>query len=202
MQCRRTFAHSRPSGPTSRASGGGRSGDAAKRIASRGPGLRGWPMIGSPNPASFIPGLAIASPSTTQGGSRMRESRTYGSVRGAPSNGRPYRDPNVSMTKPKIWVPSPSSNDTLPTIVVPRLLACWLFPLLLRKRTPIAPLRNQRPPQPRTPPWSISRCHTPYYLSIPNSQRSCDTPHRHCGERCYLDTMLCGQSISIPACEK
>src|SRR6266545_7629209 len=28
----------------------------------------------------------------TRGGSRMRESRTYGSVRGAPSNGRPYRD--------------------------------------------------------------------------------------------------------------
>ena len=34
-----------------------------------------------------------AVPSHTQGGSRMRESRTYGSVRGAPSNGRPYRDP-------------------------------------------------------------------------------------------------------------
>src|SRR5208282_759730 len=34
-----------------------------------------------------------ALPSHTQGGSRMRESRTYGSVRGAPSNGRPYRDP-------------------------------------------------------------------------------------------------------------
>src|SRR5437660_5260432 len=49
-------------------------------------------MIGSRNPASFIPGRAIASPSTTQGGSRMRESCTYGSVRGAPSNGRPYRD--------------------------------------------------------------------------------------------------------------
>ena len=29
----------------------------------------------------------------TRGGSRMRESCTYGSVRGAPSNGRPYRDP-------------------------------------------------------------------------------------------------------------
>jgi hypothetical protein len=28
----------------------------------------------------------------TRGGSRMRESCTYGSVRGAPSNGRPYRD--------------------------------------------------------------------------------------------------------------
>jgi hypothetical protein len=27
-----------------------------------------------------------------QGGSRMRESRTYGSVRGARSNERPYRD--------------------------------------------------------------------------------------------------------------
>src|SRR6266498_4817606 len=28
----------------------------------------------------------------TRGGSRMRESCTYGSVRGAPSNGRPYRN--------------------------------------------------------------------------------------------------------------
>ena len=28
----------------------------------------------------------------TRGGSRMRESRTYGSVRGTLSNGRPYRD--------------------------------------------------------------------------------------------------------------
>ncbi len=31
-------------------------------------------------------------PSRTRGGSRMRESRTYGSVRGALSNERPYRD--------------------------------------------------------------------------------------------------------------
>ena len=31
-------------------------------------------------------------PSDTRGGSRMRESRTYGSVRGALSNERPYRD--------------------------------------------------------------------------------------------------------------
>src|ERR1700682_3770172 len=30
-------------------------------------------------------------PSSTRGGSRMRESRTYGSVRGALSNERPYR---------------------------------------------------------------------------------------------------------------
>ena len=33
-----------------------------------------------------------ALPSNTRGGSRMRESRTYGSVRGALSNERPYRD--------------------------------------------------------------------------------------------------------------
>src|SRR6516162_8426371 len=35
------------------------------------------------NRISFIPGQAIALPSHTQGGSRMRESRPYGSVRGA-----------------------------------------------------------------------------------------------------------------------
>ena len=34
----------------------------------------------------------VASPSRTQGGSRMRESRLCGSVRGALSNERPYRD--------------------------------------------------------------------------------------------------------------
>jgi hypothetical protein len=34
----------------------------------------------------------VVSPSLTQGGSRMRESRTYGSVRGALRNERPYRD--------------------------------------------------------------------------------------------------------------
>ena len=45
-----------------------------------------------PKPRILHPWQAIASPSTTQGGSRMRESRTYGSVRGAPSNGRPYRN--------------------------------------------------------------------------------------------------------------
>jgi hypothetical protein len=37
-------------------------------------------------------GLSNASPSNTRVGSRMRESRTYGSVRGARSNARPYRD--------------------------------------------------------------------------------------------------------------
>src|SRR4029453_14189237 len=40
-------------------------------------------MLGSPNHSFFILGQAIASPSHTRGGSRMRESRPYGSVRGA-----------------------------------------------------------------------------------------------------------------------
>ena len=31
-------------------------------------------------------------PSNIRGGSRMQESCTYGSMRGAPSNGRPYRN--------------------------------------------------------------------------------------------------------------
>ena len=34
----------------------------------------------------------------TRGGNRMRESCTYGSVRGAPSNGRPYRDRRKFIT--------------------------------------------------------------------------------------------------------
>ncbi len=43
-----------------------------------------------------------ASPSNTRGGSRMRESRTYGSVRGARSNARPYRDrPLQEATAPR-----------------------------------------------------------------------------------------------------
>ena len=46
-----------------------------------------------PNRTSFIPGPTSVSPSLTRGGSRMRESRPCGSVRGALSNERPYRDP-------------------------------------------------------------------------------------------------------------
>src|SRR5215471_5696103 len=34
----------------------------------------------------------------TRGGNRMRESCKYGSVRGAPSNGRPYRDRREVLT--------------------------------------------------------------------------------------------------------
>src|SRR5215470_5001864 len=40
-------------------------------------------MTGFQNRSSSILGRALALPSHTRGGSRMRESRTYGSVRGA-----------------------------------------------------------------------------------------------------------------------
>ena len=39
------------------------------------------------------PTSTLASPSPTRGRNRMPELGTYGSVRGALSNGRPYRDP-------------------------------------------------------------------------------------------------------------
>src|SRR5580693_3836492 len=73
--------------------GGLRSSGAARRIARHGRTWPSSPITGFPNRASSTPGPTSASPSNTQGGSRMRESRTYGSVRGALSNERPYRDP-------------------------------------------------------------------------------------------------------------
>src|SRR5260370_18055420 len=95
MQCRPTSRHLRPSGSMSPDSGGARFDGAVKRTARRGHGSRSWLTTSFPNPASFILGQACALPSNTQGGSGMRESRTYGSVRGACSNGRPYRDPDA-----------------------------------------------------------------------------------------------------------
>src|SRR5215217_2642016 len=49
-------------------------------------------MPGSPARTSFTPGRVNVSPSDTQGGSRVPELGSLGSVRGALSNGRPYRD--------------------------------------------------------------------------------------------------------------
>ena len=44
-------------------------------------------------PESCIRGLTSVLPSNTQGRSRMLELGTFGSVRGVPGNGHPYRDP-------------------------------------------------------------------------------------------------------------
>jgi hypothetical protein len=58
----------------------------------------GWDRINKladqwlPKPRILTRGPTGASPSNIQGGSRMRECRTSGSVRGVPSNGHPYRN--------------------------------------------------------------------------------------------------------------
>ena len=73
-------------------SGGARSGGAARRRHDMEKDRKLSRANGCLRPRSSIRGRPTASPSNTRGGSRMRESRPYGSVRGALSNGRPYRD--------------------------------------------------------------------------------------------------------------
>src|ERR1700687_3060244 len=63
----------------------------------KGTDLHGKELLTSPRSSylqfvSFILGRANASPSNTQGGSPVRESRPPGSVRGVLSNGHSYRD--------------------------------------------------------------------------------------------------------------
>jgi hypothetical protein len=57
-----------------------------------GTGSTGSRTSGCQSHASSTPGQTSASPSNIRGGSRMRECRTSGSVRGVPSNGHPYRN--------------------------------------------------------------------------------------------------------------
>src|SRR6266852_9582009 len=102
MPCRPTIRRWPHSASSSPSSGSDRSGDAVRKTARLGSRWRSWPKIGSQNRIPFIHGLEYASPSPTQGGSRMRESRTYGSVRGALRNERPYRDRLVSMNDAEI----------------------------------------------------------------------------------------------------
>src|SRR5262249_39675608 len=92
MRCRRIVAHLHGSVTTSPISGFACSGGAARGTASRGNEERSWSTSGSRKRLSSIPGPASASPSITQGGSRVPESGSHGSVRGVLSNGRPYRD--------------------------------------------------------------------------------------------------------------
>ena len=91
-QCQPTFGHSARSVFGSSTSGAARSGGAVRRMARPGDGSRSWRMTFSPGPASFIPGPKSALPSRTRGGSRVPEWGPLGSVRGALSNERPYRD--------------------------------------------------------------------------------------------------------------
>src|SRR5664280_378743 len=90
--CRPTIVPCRHSTTMSSTSGGAPCAGAARRTGRSGQPWNGWRSAGCPNPGYPIPGRLSAFASNTQGGSRMREFRPYGSVRGALSNGRPYRD--------------------------------------------------------------------------------------------------------------
>ena len=105
---RPTGRHSARSATTSGASGCDRSGGAAKRIALIGGGRTSWLTTGSPNHESFTLGPTCGSPPDTRGRSRMRESRSYGSVRGALRNERPYRESPAPQPTPS--APPPATD--------------------------------------------------------------------------------------------
>src|SRR5262249_14043013 len=90
--CRPTFARLACSVIMSSGFGGGRCGAAARSTRRPGSGSAKWLTTGSHNRASFTLGRAFALPSNTRGKSRMRETRSSGSVRGASGDGRPYRE--------------------------------------------------------------------------------------------------------------
>jgi len=81
----------------------------------------------TPSRASVSPGLdrvrTAASPSNIQGGSRMRECRTSGSVRGVPSNGHPYRNPSQACSNGSTIARRNDGTRTPPRTQSPTLAA-------------------------------------------------------------------------------
>src|SRR6266851_3873114 len=104
MPCPTTSRRSPPSGAVSSGCGGGASAGAARKTAPPGRRSTGSSLDGFPNPASLILGQKSASPSPTQGGSRMPESGTSGSVRGVRSNAHPYRDKHATTPMQRVLV--------------------------------------------------------------------------------------------------
>src|ERR1700724_850610 len=92
--------------------GKGRSSAGVKETDRHGHGLLNLQRSSYLHPVSFIPGRANASPSNTQGGSPVRESRPPGSVRGAPSNGCPYRDVRTNVRFFPFGVVMPIANKS------------------------------------------------------------------------------------------
>jgi hypothetical protein len=110
-----------------------RYGGAVRRIGSTGNGSTGSPRNGSRNHASSISGPSNASPSGTQGRSRMPESGTYGSVRGALSNERPYRDSNGGAVL--LQIRAILRNEAIRSINLPS-------PAFVRKRRAAMPVQT------------------------------------------------------------
>src|SRR5262249_61100480 len=92
MPCQPTIRHLAPSITTRSASGYARCGDVVRRTNLLGNGSTSWPVTFSRNPGFFIHGQALASSLCTRGGSRVPKLGSLGSVRGAVSNDRSYRD--------------------------------------------------------------------------------------------------------------
>jgi hypothetical protein len=99
--CRPTANASGPSGTMWLIYGDVRSHSGASGIAPPGTGWLNSRQSSCLHHTSFIPGPACASPSNTQGGSTVRESRPPGSVRGVRRNAHPYRD-RVSLSDPAL----------------------------------------------------------------------------------------------------
>src|SRR6266851_3709932 len=114
MPCPTTSRRSPPSGAVSSGCGGGASAGAARKTAPPGRRSTGSSLDGFPNPASLILGQKSGSPSPTQGGSRMPESGTSGSVRGVRSNAHPYRDKRA-----RFWCDMARSVDPDETAAAP-----------------------------------------------------------------------------------
>src|SRR3989442_8749549 len=86
-------------------------------------------MTFSPGPAFFIRGPKSASPSNTRGGSRVPEWGPLGSVRGALSNERPYRDlrnvvTNYLFERLHRFAGVQHRCDTRAPVVTPSCLSC------------------------------------------------------------------------------
>src|SRR6516225_4775064 len=98
--------------------GAGRSNAGVNGTVLHGRGLLNLPRSSYLQSVSFILGRANASPSNTQGGSPVRESRPPGSVRGVLSNGHPYRDRLGRQPK---WA-EPSLLDVF--VLTPGIIPC------------------------------------------------------------------------------
>ena len=79
--------------------GAARCRDAVSEVGSPGSGSSRSLMTGSLSQESFIRGRSSVLPSGTRGRSRMPELGSYGSVRGARGNSRPYRESRRYTTR-------------------------------------------------------------------------------------------------------